>query len=88
MIPFFSAALSQLIGEFPCVAWCNSNGLYLQSLFTFMNEINYFFSVVVKQWGGIRQTGLILCYYSCGDLLIFLNIKFLEEQKWKDKKDL
>lgn len=51
----------------------------LQSLFTFMNEIHYFFSMVVKQWGGIRQTDLILCYYSSGDLLIFLNIKFLEE---------
>lgn len=61
---------------------------HLESLFTFMNEIHYFFSMVVKQWGGIRQTSLILFYYSSGDLLIFLNMKFLEEQKGKDKKDL
>lgn len=49
------------------------------SLFAFMNEIHYFFSVVVKRLGGIRQTGS--CYYFSGDLLIFLNIRFLEKQK-------
>ena len=53
----------------------------LHSLFAFMNEIHYFFSMIVKQLGGIRQTGLILCYYFSGDLLIFLNMKFLEKQK-------
>lgn len=51
------------------------------SLLAFMNEIHYFLSMVVKQLHGIRQTGLILCYYFSGDLLIFLNMKFLEKQK-------
>lgn len=53
-----------------------------------MNEIHYFFSMVVEQLGGVRQTSLILRSYFSGDLLIFLNMKFLEKQKWKDQIDL
>lgn len=63
--------------------------LYTQlfhSLFVFMNETRYLFSMVVKQLDGIRQASF--CYYFSEDLLIFLNMKFLEKLKYKDQNDL